>query len=104
VTETGVFDVSVVYDASAPTKTDRLVEGDAGKELAMANTGAGGTYVVTIAGDRFSKTVRTGRGMTELLGRITLEPGRHVVRVAATEVTGVELFRLRRIVFNPVSP
>lgn len=104
VTEKCEFDVSVVYDASAPTTTNRLVEGDAGKELAKANSGAGGTYVVTVSGNRFSKTVRTGRSVSESLGRVILEPGRHVFRIAASEVTGAELFRLRRIVLDPVRP
>lgn len=103
-TEKAVFDLSVVYDASVLAKTSRLVEGDAGKELAKANTGAGGAYLVTIGKDRFPKTVRFGRGVSESLGRITLEPGRHVFRIGATEVTGAELFRLRRIVLDPVKP
>lgn len=103
-TEKAVFDVSVIYDASAPATTNRLVEGDAGKELAKANTGAGGSYLVTIGEGRFPKTVRIGSGVSEPLGRITLEPGRHVFRISATEVTGVELFRLRRIVLDPVKP
>lgn len=103
-TEKAVFDVSVIYDASAPATTNRLVEGDAGKELAKANTGAGGSYLVTIGEGRFPKTVRIGRGVSEPLGRITLEPGRHVFRIGATGVTGAELFRLRRIVLDPFEP
>lgn len=103
VTEKGVFDVSIVYDASPPTTTNRLVEGDAGKEIAAANTGAGGSYVVTIANERFSKVVRTGRSVSDSLGRISLESGRHVIQVGATEVTGAELFRLRGLVLTPVS-
>lgn len=98
------FDVSVVYDASAPASNDRLVEGDAGKELAKANSGAGGTFVVTVSGNRFLKTVRTGRSVREPLGRIVLEPGRHVFRIAAAEVTGAELFRPRALVLDPVRP
>lgn len=104
VTEKCEFDISVVYDASAPANNDRLVEGDAGKELAKANSGAGGAYVVTISGSRFSKKVRTGRSVSESLGRMILEPGRYVFRIAAVEVTGAELFRLRRLVLDPVSP
>jgi hypothetical protein len=103
-TEKAVFDVSVIYDASAPTTTNRLVEGDAGKELAKANTGAGGSYLVTIGENRISKTVRMGRGVSEPLGRITLEPGRYVFRIGAMDVTAAELFRLRRIVLDPVKP
>ncbi len=101
-TEKAVFDVSVIYDASAPTTTNRLVEGDAGKELAVANTGAGGSYAVTLAGERFSRNVRIGRSVSESLGRVSLEPGKHVLRVAAVEVAGAELFRLRKVVLDPV--
>jgi hypothetical protein len=104
VTEKCEFDISVVYDASALANNDRLVEGDAGKELAKANSGAGGAYVMTISGSRFSKTVRTGRSVSEPLGRVILEPGRYLFRIAAVEVTGAELFRLRRLVLDPVRP
>lgn len=81
-----------------------MKQGDAGKELAMAHSGAGWAYDVTISGNRFSKTVRTGRSVSEPLGRMILDPGRYVFRIAAVEVTGAELFRLRRLVLDPVHP
>lgn len=104
VNERGAYKVSVVYDAAAPAKMNRVVEGDAGKELAAANAGAGGSYAVTLSGQRFSRTVKSGRTVTEPLGVIMLEPGKHVLRIEASEVTGSELFRLRRAVLEPVQP
>ena len=79
------------------------MEGDAGKELAKANSGAGGTYVVTIAGQMFERSVKIGRPFNEPLGQITLAPGEYEIRVAAKEVTGAELFRLRRLVLETVT-
>ena len=100
VSDKATFKASLVYDASGGTTQNRLVEGDAGKELAKANSGAGGTYVVTVAGQVFERAVRIGRPVNEPLGQITLEPGEYEVRVAAKEVTGAELFRLRRLVLE----
>jgi hypothetical protein len=103
VNEPTTFKASLVYDASAGTAQNRLVEGDAGKELAKANTGAGGACVVTIAGQTFERVVKLGRPVNEPLGQITFSPGEHEVRVAAKEVTGAELFRLRRLVLEAVA-
>jgi alpha-L-fucosidase len=103
VNEPTTFKASLVYDASAGTAQNRLVEGDAGKELAKANSGAGGTYVVTIAGQTFERVVKLGRPVNEPLGQVTLAPGEHEVRVAAKEITGAELFRLRRLVLEAVT-
>ena len=100
VSEKATFKASLVYDASAGTAQNRLVEGDAGKELAKANSGAGGTYAVSIGGQTFERDVKIGRPITEPLGQITLAPGEYDVRVAAKDVTGAELFRLRRIVLE----
>jgi hypothetical protein len=97
VNEQTTFKASLVYDASAGTAQNRFVEGDAGKELAKANSGAGGTYVATIAGQTFERTVKIGRPVNEPLGQITLAPGEYEIRVAAKEITGAELFRLRRL-------
>ena len=100
VSEKATFKASLVYDASGGTTQNRLVEGDAGKELAKANSGAGGTYMVTIAGQTFERAVKIGRPINEPLGQITFVPGEYEVRVAAKEVTGAELFRLRRLVLE----
>ena len=97
------FDATLVYDASSGVKQNRLVEGDAGKELAKANTGAGGVYTVTIAGQAFEKTVKTGKPVSEPLGRVTLDAGRNEVCVAAKAVNGEELFRLRRLILEPIN-
>ena len=40
----------LVYDAPNDSKRNRMVEGDAGKELRKANKGAGGTYRVEFDG------------------------------------------------------
>ena len=97
------FNATLVYDAAGGAKKNRLVEGDAGKELAKASAGAGGAYAVTLAGKVFANPVKTGKNVSDPLGRITIAPGRYEVRVAATEIAGEELFRLRRLVLEPVA-
>jgi alpha-L-fucosidase len=104
VTETCTFDATFVYDASEGAKKNRLVEGDAGRELARADSGAGGTYTVTINGQTLEHIVTLGRPSNQPLGCITLPPGHHEIRVSAKDVTGEELFRLRRLILDPVKP
>ena len=101
--EKATFDASLVYDASAGTPQNRLVEGDAGKELARASTGAGGSYTVTFGENLRELTVTNGRTVRVPLGRVELEVGRHEIRVTAKQITGEELFRLRRLELTPIS-
>ncbi len=98
------FEVSINYDAPHGIKGGNTVEGDAGKELAVHHEGTGGIYVVSIGKKEFVKTVRTGAQVTETLGRVVLEPGSYDIRVAAREIAGQELFRLRRLTLTPNLP
>jgi len=65
-------------------------------------TDAGGKYGVQVAGKDFSGTVRQGSRVTENLGRLALGPGSYKLRVAAVEISGQELMRLRNITLKPV--
>jgi hypothetical protein len=103
VNEKTAFDVTINYDAPTDSKKSKRVEGDAGKEIAGAQKGAGGTYAVQIGGETFAKTVRAGTQVTDELGKVTLEPGSYELRVSAKEITGEELFRLRRLTLQPVA-
>jgi hypothetical protein len=91
------FDLSVTYDAPHDTKRNRIVEGDAGKELALANRGCGGTYIVTIGSHVIEKTVRPGLRVKESLGQLTLPAGDFQIRVSAKDITKEELMRLKSI-------
>jgi len=99
--EKATFEVSMVYDAPSDTKTNKVAEGDAGKELVAAQVGAGGTYVVHIDSQTLTRKVRIGLNVNEPLGTVTLEPGACTVRVSATDITGEELMRLRSLVLKP---
>jgi alpha-L-fucosidase len=101
VTEPATFDLAIHYDAPAAIKSPKLVEGDAGKELAAAQSAAGGVYAVEVDGHAITGTVRTGDLLSDTLGVITLAPGEHVLRVVAREITGKELFRLRKLSLTP---
>jgi len=103
VNEKTAFDVTINYDAPKDSKKNKRVEGDAGKEIAGAQKGAGGTYAVQIGGETFAKTVRAGTQVTDALGKVTLEPGSYELRVSAKKITGEELFRLRRLTLQPVA-
>ncbi|MEN9840703.1 MAG: hypothetical protein RL376_503, partial [Verrucomicrobiota bacterium] len=101
VNEPAEFDLALHYDAPAPTKSAKLVEGAAGKELAPAQSGAGGAYVVELAGHGFTGTVRQGHQLSDTLGQVTLAPGEYTLRVSAKEITRRELFRLRKLTLKP---
>lgn len=86
VNETATFDLAINYDAPRVSKTRRLVEGDAGKEIAPVHQGASGVYIVQFGGNAFSGTVRQGNQVVEALGRVALSPGNYEIRVAAKEI------------------
>lgn len=96
------FEVRINYDAPAAIKANQLANGDAGKEIQRARTGAAGAYAVVIGGSEFIKPVRQGAAVRETLGTVTLNPGSHEIRVSAKEITGEELFRLRSLTLTPV--
>lgn len=96
------FEVTVVYDAPTDSKNNKVAEGDAGKELVRAHKGASGTYLVQAGSQAFTRDVRTGINVNELLGTMTLEPGTFTIRVSAKKITGEELMRLRAIILKPV--
>ena len=96
------FDLAINYDAPRVSKMRRIVEGDAGKEVAPAHQGAGGVYVVQIGGTAFSGSVRQGNQVVEALGRVALSPGNYEIRVGAKQITGEELMRLRHLTLKPV--
>jgi hypothetical protein len=57
---------------------------------------------VTLGASSFDRTVKSGNFVREPLGRVTLAPGSYEFRVAAKEITGGELFRLRSLELKPV--
>ncbi len=100
--EAATFEATLVYDAPTDLKRNRVIEGDAGKELQRGSSGAAGIYTVTLGAQTFTKPVKIGIKVNEPLGRVTLAPGRYEFRVAAKEVAGEELFRLRQLELVPV--
>jgi hypothetical protein len=103
ITHEATFEATLAYDAPKGVAGARIVEGDAGKERAGGHKGAGGTYTVTLGAHSFYKPVNSGNFVREPLGRVTLAPGTYEFRVAAKEITGGELFRLRVLELKPVS-
>ena len=99
--EKATFEVSMVYDAPTDIKTNKVADGDAGKEPVVPHIGAGGAYVVQIGPQTFTRKVRIGLNVEEPLGKVTLDPGSCTVRVSASEITGEELMRLRSLVLKP---
>ena len=79
-----------------------LVEGDAGKEIVPTHQGAGGEFVVSLAGQDFISKVRQGSQLTESLGPVTLPAGNYEIRVSARNITGQELMRLRSVTLKPL--
>jgi alpha-L-fucosidase len=104
VNQSSTFDFTLVYDAPHDTARNRIVDGDAGKELLKANKGSGGSYTVAIGPKTFTATVKPGLRVNEPLGRVTLPMGNHEFRISANEITGEELFRVRQITIKPVQP
>ena len=102
--ERATFEVAVNYDAPVSQAKGAVVEGDAGKEQSRRHRGAGGELSVRLGETELHGKVRSGANITEPLGRVTLEPGRHEIRITATSITGEELMRLRRITLTPVRP
>ena len=100
--ETATFELGINYDAPWTSKVKRMVEGDAGKEIVPAHQGAGGEYVVQVAGNHFTGQVRPGSKLTETLGQVTIPAGIHEIRVTGHEITGQELLRLRSLTLLPV--
>jgi len=98
------FEVFINYNAPAGSKTEKVVEGEAGKEVSRAGSGAGGTCKVKIGGQEFVCEVEQGQFIEKSLGKITLEPGSHELRVESVVITGEELMRLRKIILKPLPP
>lgn len=101
-TDQATFDLAITYDAPTDLQRNRVVEGDAGREVQKGGKGAGGVYLVNLGAQTFEKKVRIGINVTERLGRVTLAPGSHDLRVSAKEITGEELLRLRSVALTPV--
>lgn len=96
------YEVSIAYVAPAPKYKDEMVEGDAGKELRKASSGAGGVYSISLGGKRLVKKVSTGDDVEEVVGTVTLPAGEFDIRIQTESVSAVELFRPRYITLNPV--
>jgi alpha-L-fucosidase len=82
VAEPAQFEVEAVYDAVLAS--------------------AGSRYGVRFGSRELAGTVREGKNQVEALGRVRLEPGACVIRVASREIRGGELLRLRSLVLRPV--
>lgn len=96
------YEVSIAYVAPAPKYKDEMVEGDAGKELRKASSGAGGVYSISLGGKRLVKKVSTGNDVEEVVGTVTLPAGEFDIRIGTESVSAVELFRPRYITLKPV--
>jgi len=102
--EKAAFGLTAVYDAPTDIERNRVVEGDAGKELVRAGKGAGGSYKVSIGNWSSRKDVRIGIQVKESLGQVVIEPGTYDLKVSAVKITGEELMRLRNVILTPVKP
>lgn len=96
------YEVSIAYVAPAPKYKDEMVEGDAGKELRKASSGAGGVYSISLGGKRLVKKVSTGDDVEEVVDTVTLPAGEFDIRIGTESVSAVELFRPRYITLKPV--
>lgn len=96
------YEVSIAYVAPAPKYKDEMVEGDAGKELRKASSGAGGVYSISLGDKRLVKKVSTGNDVEEVVGTVTLPAGEFDIRIQTESVSAVELFRPRYITLKPV--
>lgn len=101
--ETASYEVVINYDASKAAKTSKVVEGDVGKETSRGGLGAGGTFAVRIGTREFVGKVKQGNQVEESLGKITLNPGKHDIRLQAVDITGEELMNPRKIILKPVT-
>jgi hypothetical protein len=96
------FEVSITYVAPAPKYADELVEGDAGKEIRKASSGAAGVYSITLAGKKLVKKVSNGNCITETVGIVTLPAGEFDIRIQGEEIAATELFRPCYITLKPI--
>lgn len=86
------FEVSITYVAPAPKYADELVEGDAGKEIRKASSGAAGVYSITLAGKKLVKKVSNGNCITETVGRVTLPAGEFDIRIQEKRLLQLNYF------------
>jgi hypothetical protein len=96
------FDLEIDYDAPTDTDRNRVEPGGAG--ALPPGRGTGGMYTVQLGPHTFRGSVKTGLNRSDLLGRVVLAPGVYECRVAAGQITGEELFRLRGLRLAPVQP
>lgn len=100
--EETTYDVFIDYAAPAPQYTDELVEGDAGKEVRKASSGATGTYMVTFGDQTLEHVVNNGTFINERVGRVTLPRGSFDITIKAKEILATELFRPRAVILKVV--
>ncbi|MBL7966748.1 MAG: alpha-L-fucosidase [Prolixibacteraceae bacterium] len=101
ITKKSSFNLFVNYEAPGELKA-KMVEGYAGKELQNELNGSGGTFIVSLGNQFFTKEVTIGGKQNELLGKVVLEPGTYQIKVSAKEIRGEELFRLNSLVLKPL--
>lgn len=96
------FEVCITYIAPAPKYEDELVEGDAGKEIRVASSGAAGVYSITLADKKLIKKVSDGNRITETVGTVALPSGEFDIKIQGEEISGAELFRPCYITLKPI--
>ena len=65
---------------------------------------SGSTFMVSVGSQDLKGEVKPGTNQIISLGRVSLEPGNFEIKVAATKISGGELFRLRSLEFKPAAP
>ena len=63
----------------------------------------GGSFTVSLGSQTLNGKVHAGTDVITPLGRVTLAPGTFEIKVAATAISGNELFRLRSLELHPVA-
>lgn len=88
-----------------PLRLDRPATYDVTVTCDAATESAGGTYTVSLGGQTLSGTVASGKQVSMPLGRITVTPGKEPLelRVAASQIKGTELMKLRSVILTPAA-
>lgn len=95
------YDVFLDYSAPAPKYSDELIEGDAGKEVRKATSGAAGVYTVSFGNNKMLEHKVSNGTIIEKIGQVTLNPGKFNIVVGAKEIAAAELFRPRAVILRP---
>ena len=88
---------------SWPMRLDEPATYEVSINYIASKASGGGAFKVSLGSQNLTGEVSAGTNQVIALGQVTLSPGTFEIKVAATKISGSELFRLRNLELKPVS-